>query len=75
MADFRETALGQEILTQAASLYSPVDDLDVSVDRNTIMYHNDEDGYWVLSWCFVPDEKIATVEEAGQDVQPVIINN
>ena len=73
MADFRETSLGQAILAKAASLYSPVDDLDVAIDRDTILYHNDQDGYWVLSWCFVADCDVGSTVEIDTDVPPVIV--
>lgn len=57
MARFRESKRGQQVLATAAQLHASDED-GVEVDNNAILYHNDENGYWVSGWLFVPDESL-----------------
>ncbi len=55
LSRFRLTDRGAEVLETARALYVDAAS-DIDVDDATVVYHNGDNGYWVMCWCFVPDE-------------------
>jgi hypothetical protein len=65
MAAVRKSLEGQRVLEAARSIH--VDsECDVDIDSATMVYHNDEDGWWVMGWCFVRDSALAAVDECHE---------
>ena len=58
MAQFRDSPIGQKVLDLAREEYARTsDECEVAVDDATIIYHNEDNGYWVMAWCFVEDDE------------------
>lgn len=57
MCRFRETEAGRAVVAAARDLY--VDSAcDIDVDDETIVYDNEEFGWWVMGWCFVARDEV-----------------
>ncbi len=59
MAQFRESSGGKGVLEQARARYAHTSgEYEVAMDDGTIIDYNDNNGYWVMAWCFVNDGSV-----------------
>jgi hypothetical protein len=55
---FRDSAIGQTVLQRMEDLR--VDsERNLDIDHSGLVYHNESDGWWALSWAYVPDEEFS----------------
>lgn len=55
-AVFRDGPTGQKVLAIAQEIKPvEIDHEEIQIDQEAIVYHNGDDGYWVLAWLFVSD--------------------
>jgi len=69
MAGFRDSCEGQAVLERAREQYAcKSGEREVAIDDATVLDYNEDNGYWVMTWCFVEDDELA--EENDSEIAP-----